>query len=102
MEMYFNPTALGIIFGYYALINIVLYVTMVIDKKRAQKDGWRIPEKNMFIMAVLGGGLGGLCAMVFKRHKNRHMDFILVFTMTAILHMLAAFLLIGKFAFTFN
>ena len=102
MEMYFNPTALGIIFGYYALINIVLYVTMVIDKKRAIKDGWRIPEKNMFIMAVLGGGLGGLAAMVFKRHKNRHMDFILVFTMTAILHMLVAFLLIGKFAFIMN
>ena len=102
MEMYFNPTALGIIFGYYALINIVLYVTMVIDKKRAIKDGWRIPEKNMFIMAVLGGGLGGLAAMVFKRHKNRHMDFILVFTMTAILHMVAAFLLIGKFAFIMN
>ena len=99
MEMYFNPTALGIIFGYYALINIVLYVTMVIDNKRAIKDGWRIPEKNMFIMAVLGGGLGGLAAMVFKRHKNRHMDFILVFTMTAILHMLVAFLLVGKFAF---
>ena len=99
MEMYFNPTALGIIFGYYALINIVLYVTMVIDKKRAIRDGWRIPEKNMFIMAVMGGGLGGLAAMVFKRHKNRHMDFILVFTMTAILHMLVAFLLVGKFAF---
>ena len=100
--MYFNPTALGIIFGYYALINIVLYVTMVIDKKRAIKDGWRIPEKNMFIMAVLGGGLGGLAAMVFKRHKNRHMDFILVFTMTAIRHMLVAFLLIGKCAFIMN
>ena len=53
-------------------------------------------------MAVLGGGLGGLCAMVFKRHKNRHMDFILVFTMTSILHMVAAFLLIGKFAFIMN
>ena len=102
MEMYFNPTALGIILGYYVLINIVLYVTMVIDKKKAIKDQWRIPEKNMFIMAVLGGGLGGLCAMVFKRHKNRHLDFIMVFTITSILHMLAAFLLIGKFAFIMN
>ena len=70
MEMYFNPTALAIIIGYYIIINIVLYVMMVIDKKRAIKDGWRIPEKNMFVAAVLGGGLGGLCAMVFKRHKN--------------------------------
>ena len=102
MEMYFNPTALCIIFGYYILINLVLYITMVIDKKRAIKDQWRIPEKNMYILSVLGGGLGGLIAMVFKRHKNRHMDFILVFTTTAILHMIAAFLLIGKFAFYAN
>ena len=99
MEMYFNPTALAIIVGYYVIINIVLYMMMVIDKKRAIKDGWRIPEKNMFVAAVLGGGTGGLIAMVFKRHKNRHMDFILVFTMTAILHMVAALLLLGRFAF---
>ena len=102
MEMYFNTTALAIILGYYIVINLVLYITMVIDKKRAIKDGWRIPEKNMFIMAVLGGGLGGLCAMVFKRHKNRHLDFIMVFTMTSILHMVAALLLIGKFAFVMH
>ena len=43
--------------------------------------------------------LGGLIAMVFKRHKNKHIDFILTFTVTAILHMVVAFLLIGKFAF---
>ena len=40
-----------------------------------------------------------LIAMVFKRHKNKHIDFILTFTVTAILHMVVAFLLIGKFAF---
>ena len=100
MELYFNGTALAIILGYYLLINVILYLMMVIDKKRAIKDGWRIPEKNMYIAAVLGGGLGGMCAMVFKRHKNRHMDFILVFTVTAVLHMVVAFLLIGKFAFS--
>ena len=102
MELYFNTTALAIILGYYLIINVILYMMMVIDKKRAIKDGWRIPEKNMFVAAVLGGGTGGLIAMVFKRHKNRHMDFILVFTMTAILHMIVAFLLIGKFAFVMN
>ncbi len=102
MELYFNPIALGIIFGYYALINIILYIVMVVDKRKSQKNSWRIPEKYMYILSVLGGGLGGLIAMVFKRHKNRHMDFILVFTTTAILHMVAAFLLVGKFAFYAN
>lgn len=102
MEMYFNPTAFAIILGYYFLINVALYLTMSVDKKRAQKDGWRVPEKNMYLLAVLGGGFGGLLAMVFKRHKNRHMDFILVYTVTTILHMLVAYLLIGKFVFIFS
>ena len=99
MEFYFNGRNLLIIVGYYLIINLILYFTMVIDKKRAIKDGWRIPEKNLFLLAVLGGGIGGLIAMVFKRHKNKHIDFIMTFTVTAILHMVVAFLLIGKFAF---
>ena len=70
MELYFNGRNLLIIVGYYLIINLILYFTMVIDKKRAIKDGWRIPEKNLFLLAVLGGGIGGLIAMVFKRHKN--------------------------------
>lgn len=102
MEMYFNGTALAVILGYYLLINIIMYVTMLIDKKRAVKDGWRIPEKNLYLLAVLGGGIGGLIAMVFKHHKNRHLDFILVYTITAILHLIVAYLLIGKFAFVLN
>lgn len=95
MELYFNGRNLLIIVGYYLIINLILYFTMVIDKKRAIKDGWRIPEKNLFLLAVLGGGIGGLIAMVFKRHKNKHIDFILTFTVTAILHMVVAFLLMG-------
>lgn len=99
MELYFNGTALLLIFGYYLIINLILYIVMVADKKRAQSNGWRVPEKNLYLLAVLGGGFGGLIAMVFKRHKNRHLDFILVYTITTILHMIVALLLISKFAF---
>ena len=60
MELYFNGRNLLIIVGYYLIINLILYFAMVIDKKRAIKDGWRIPEKNLFLLAVLGGGIGGL------------------------------------------
>ena len=102
MELYFNGTILGIILGYYLLINVILYIVMAIDKKRAIKDGWRIPEKNMYLLAVLGGGVCGLIAMVFKHHKNKHLDFILIYTVTSILHMVVALLLIGKFAFVIS
>ena len=99
MELYFNGTALLLIFGYYLIINLILYIVMVADKKRAQSNGWRVPEKNLYLLAVLGGGCGGLIAMVFKHHKNKHLDFILVYTITTILHMIVALLLISKFAF---
>lgn len=102
MELYFNGTAMAVILGYYFLINLIMYIAMSIDKKRAVKDGWRIPEKNLYLLAVLGGGVGGLIAMVTKHHKNRHLDFVMVYTITAILHFLVAFLLIGKFAFAVN
>ena len=45
MEMYFNTTALAIIFGYYILINLVLYITMVIDKKEPSKTAGESPKK---------------------------------------------------------
>lgn len=102
MELYFNGTAMAIIMGYYLLINVIMYLVMVIDKKKAVKNEWRVPEKNLYLLAVLGGGIGGLIAMVTKHHKNHHLDFILVYTITAILHILVAYLLIGKFAFVLH
>ncbi|MBQ9091359.1 MAG: DUF1294 domain-containing protein [Anaerotignum sp.] len=102
MEIYFNGTALAVIFGYYLLINIIMYVLMAIDKRRAIKDKWRVPEKNFYILAVLGGGAGGLLAMMTVRHKTRHIDFILVYTITAVLHFIVAYLAIAKFAFIWS
>lgn len=82
-------------------MNIVLFAMMAIDKKAAIIGKQRIPEKTLFLVAIFGGAFGGLLGMVLKHHKTRHLDFVFVFTFTAILHILAAFLLIGKFVFTF-
>lgn len=100
--MTFHGMAFAIIFGYYIIINLVMFFTMTYDKRCAIKNKRRIPEKNLYLLAVVGGGFGGMLAMVFKHHKNKHMDFIMVYTITAILHVLAIYLLIGKFAITFT
>lgn len=61
--------------------------------------GGGFPKRIFSFWLFWAAAIGGLIAMVFKRHKNKHIDFILTFTVTAILHMVVAFLLIGKFAF---
>lgn len=100
-QMQFNGTAFAILMGYYLLINLITYFTMAFDKKAAIKQKRRVPEKNFYLMAILGGGFGGLLAQIFKRHKTRHLDFIFVFTLTAILHILVIYLVMGKFVVTF-
>ena len=97
--MEFHNQPLLVILGYYLLMNLALYVAMVIDKKRAIKGKWRIPEKNLFLLAALGGGLGGMIALVTKRHKSRHLSFILVYSITIIFHAVAAYYFIKTFVF---
>lgn len=101
-EMHFNGIFFAILAGYYLLINLIMYGTMAFDKKAAINHKRRIPEKNFYLMAILGGGLSGLLAMMFKHHKTRHMDFIFVFTLTALLHILVIFFIMGKFVVTFG
>ncbi len=56
---------------------------MGIDKKKAKKRSFRIPEASLFIIAVIGGSLGTIAGMYFFRHKTRHWYF--VYGMPAIL-----------------
>lgn len=94
--------AFALILGYYGVLNLIMYLMMAFDKNAAIKKKRRVPEKNFYLMAVLGAGVGGLLGIAFKRHKSKHLDFILVFTVTAILHILVVYLLVGKFAITFS
>lgn len=95
--MAFHAPLLWGILGYYLLMNLVLYLAMCIDKKRAIKGKWRIPEKNLFLLAALGGGIGGMVALVQKHHKNRHLSFILIYLITSIFHIALAYWLVQTF-----
>ena len=48
---------------YLILINIITFLAMYIDKRKAKKGKRRIPEKTLFILVGLGGGIGGILAM---------------------------------------
>ena len=66
-------TAIAI--GYGLLVNLVAFALMGIDKNRARRNAWRIPEKQLFFWAVIGGRIGAIAGMQFFRHKTRHWYF---------------------------
>ena len=73
------------IIGYLLLaMNILSFSLMGIDKRRAQRHAWRIPEKTLFLPVLLGGGIGGTIGMFFFHHKTRHWYFRLGFPFLAI------------------
>ena len=64
------------LFIYLIAINIITFLSFVIDKKRSQKNKWRIPESRLLFLALIGGSLGGLTAMILARHKTKKLKFI--------------------------
>ena len=56
-------------------INLLALVLCGIDKWKARRDRWRIPEKTLFLSAILGGSVGLLVGMHLFRHKTKHKSF---------------------------
>lgn len=74
----------NILLIYLMAVNVVLYAMMGIDKYKAKTEKRRIPEKTLFTLAVLGGGLGGTLGMFGFRHKTKHWYFRLFFPLLMI------------------
>ena len=64
---------------YLIIINIIGFLVMYIDKQKAKKGKWRIPEKTIFIITVLGGGIGTTAGMYTFRHKTQKIAFVIGF-----------------------
>ena len=64
-----------LLIGYFIIINVIAFAMMGIDKKRARTNAWRIPEKTLFLAALLGGSIGAICGMQHFRHKTKHWYF---------------------------
>lgn len=66
-------------FYYIGIINLVGFAIMGIDKSKAKRNAWRIPEATLFFVTLLGGGIGSTLGMHFFRHKTKHWYFRLGF-----------------------
>lgn len=60
---------------YFAAINLVTFFVYGIDKYRAKRGAWRIPEKTLFLLPILGGSIGAIAGMKFFHHKTKHWYF---------------------------
>ena len=64
-----------VLFYYLIAVNVLAFVLMGLDKRRAKKNAWRIPERTLFLPVIFGGALGGVAWMRLFRHKTRHWTF---------------------------
>jgi len=70
-----NPDMLKYLIVYLIIINLVGFIAMAIDKRRAKKGEWRIKEGTLFIITLLGGGFGTIGGMYAFRHKTKKLKF---------------------------
>ena len=64
---------------YLIVINVIGFLAMLVDKQKAKKGAWRIPEKTLMIIALLGGSIGGILGMYTFRHKTKKARFFIGF-----------------------
>ena len=66
---------LYVFLAFLVVMNLAAFALMGIDKAKAKAGAWRIPEKTLFLVTALFGGLGGTLGMSFFRHKTKHWYF---------------------------
>lgn len=69
-----EPLVIAVII-WLCVANIAALILFGADKKRAKEGRWRIPEKTLFLSAILGGSIGAILGMHLFRHKTKHWYF---------------------------
>ena len=70
------PAVTQCLLWYLAAVNVVTFTVYGIDKRKARRGAWRIPEKTLFLLPLLGGSMGALLGMKVFRHKTKHWYFV--------------------------
>ena len=81
---------LQVVFAVLLLVNTVAFAAYGIDKSKAQRDRWRIPESTLLLLAFFGGALGALLGMRAFHHKTKHWKFKILVPLFLILQLALA------------
>lgn len=81
---------------YLIIVNMLGILIMFIDKRKAEKGKWRIPEKTLFIITLIGGSIGTIVGMYTFRHKTQKLKFTLGFPAILIIQVIIAVYIIIK------
>jgi len=84
------------IIGYLVGINLAAVFVCAWDKRKARKNGWRVPEKTLFLISILGGAPGMYFTMNAIRHKTKHKRFMIGIPLIIVLQVIAGIILYIK------
>lgn len=71
---------------YLIIINALGLILMLVDKQKARRGAWRIPERTLMSVAAIGGSLGSFIGMQLFRHKTKHPKFYIGIPLILAIH----------------
>ena len=74
----------SILFYYFWGVNLLLIILMGIDKRAARRKKWRIPERRLLTLGLIGGGFGGILGMLVFHHKTHRIYFTICYVVNII------------------
>ena len=80
---------------YLCIVNAIGFALMLLDKAKAKKNLWRIPERTFFLIACIGGSLGCILGMYTIRHKTKHPEFTIGMPLIFAVQVMAVILIMG-------
>lgn len=80
---------------YLLIVNAIGFILMLVDKIKAKKNLWRIPEATLFLVAVIGGSIGSILGMYTFRHKTKHIKFTVGMPLILAVQVIACILIWG-------
>ena len=82
---------------YYLAINVVAFLVYAVDKHKAIKKQWRVPEATLLTLAAIGGAFGSWAAMQSCRHKTQKKKFTIPVPFFVMVHILVLAWVLGAF-----